>query len=509
MILALLATALATPLADTVASLQRSSEARVAGVLVTWHDTEIATGGGATPDTPFELGSTSKLFTGLLLATAAIDGTVGLDDRIDGALPPGTRFPDGPGPTWLELATHTSGLPKLPPNQPEADRTALRPYTTAQVFAAVPLTERGPRDYSYSNYGVGLLGETLGRRLGSTYPEALTARVLDPLGLRRTGLLDVPDGVRANGKEAGAWNFQGIQGAGSLDSTPRDQQRWLEAWLDPEATPIAPALRLAMTPHLRRDADQQVGLAWRIRETDDGVLWQHTGSTQGYSTWIGLMPSQGIGIVLLQGRLDTEAVADAGKALLDTLLADDDPAADRLVKAAGGAALVSRDGHLVHGGDALWAAPRTGDGARGLWLALAGARAVERGLLPADRVVDGLAVRDRIARCWAQGAAADDPLAIALLQATGEHAPAFVDRWVREPLGLPAMPLDALRPRDLLRIGERGLPKGMPPAAPGAPVWSGDGIALWAAPGRAAVLPARADTADAWARFLAETATRR
>lgn len=496
-----LSVALAAPLDDAVEALHRASDARVAGVVVTWNDAGIATAGGATSDTPFEIGSTSKLFTGLLLATAVVDERVALDASIDPALPRGQRFPDGPGPTWLALATHTSGLPKLPPNQADADRTALRPYPSEQVLAAVTETRRGDRTYSYSNYGIGLLGEALARQLGTDYPTALQQRVTGPLGMSRTGFLDVPHGRRANGAEAGAWNFEGLQGAGSIDSTAADQQRWLQAWLTPESTPMPEAIRMALAPHHRRDGDQQIGLAWRIRELDDYTLWQHTGSTQGFSTYIGIVPSHHVGVVLLQGRLDTDAVSDAGKALVDALVrgpAAHARAVDAFVKGVGGHALVSVDGQLEEGGEALAAPARTGDAARGFWVALAAAEAVRRGQLPPDRVIDGHPVRDHIARCWSSGAPADDPLTIALLQATGQHAVQLVDRWIREPLGLPAQPLDALRPADLLRVGERGLPEGMPPTAAGEPTWRGQGMQLFASERASAVVSGRTDAAAPW-----------
>ena len=69
-------------------------------------------------DTVFPLASITKTFTGALLADFALRGIVRLDDSIANYLPPGNIKPDKALSriTLLDLATHTSGLPKMPTN---------------------------------------------------------------------------------------------------------------------------------------------------------------------------------------------------------------------------------------------------------------------------------------------------------------------------------------------------------------------------------------------------------
>ena len=79
---------------------------------------------GPLPDPPcaperavFEIGSITKVFTSLLLAIAAERGELGVDDPLVEHLPRGTRVPmrDGRPIRLVDLATHRSGLPRLPP----------------------------------------------------------------------------------------------------------------------------------------------------------------------------------------------------------------------------------------------------------------------------------------------------------------------------------------------------------------------------------------------------------
>lgn len=69
-------------------------------------------------DTVFEIGSITKVFTGLLFADMVLRGEVAPDDSAAKFLPAGVKMPDFEGApiTLLDLATYTSGLPRMPSN---------------------------------------------------------------------------------------------------------------------------------------------------------------------------------------------------------------------------------------------------------------------------------------------------------------------------------------------------------------------------------------------------------
>ena len=84
-------------------------------------------------DSVFEIGSITKVFTALLMAEMAQRGEVHLDDPVAEYLPPEGRprpYKDKPI-TLLDLATHTSGLPRLPANLKVTD--PMHPYTNYTV----------------------------------------------------------------------------------------------------------------------------------------------------------------------------------------------------------------------------------------------------------------------------------------------------------------------------------------------------------------------------------------
>ena len=141
----------------------------------------------------FEIGSVTKTFTATLLALMADANEVALDDPIDKYLPAGTKAPayQGRRIALLDLATQSSGLPRLPTNmKPRHPADPYADYTAADLYeflSSYTLTNAPGTHYEYSNLGVGLLGQLLANRAGTTYSALVTQRVLEPLGMHSTG----------------------------------------------------------------------------------------------------------------------------------------------------------------------------------------------------------------------------------------------------------------------------------------------------------------------------------
>jgi len=265
------------------------------------------------PDAIFEIGSVSKVLTGLLLAAAVQRHEVTLDTPAAQLVPFGVRFPDKDGvrPTLSHLASHRSGLPTLPDNL--APASLLDPYATYGERQLYGYLERAEllfvpgQAYAYSNLGAGLLGHLLARRLGIDYESAVKARVLEPLGLTETQI-HLPEaaakhfvpGTGANGEVTPPWTFDVLAGAGAWRSTPRDLVKLVTAAAAAAAgkeVPLGDALRASFVPVGEAEEGQpRVGLAWHL--TEGGVVW-HNGMTGGHASFIGFDPATSEGIVIL------------------------------------------------------------------------------------------------------------------------------------------------------------------------------------------------------------------
>ena len=273
-------------------------------------------GPGAKPldaDSVFEIGSITKVFTSTILADMVVKGEVSLDDPVAKFLPPSARIPsrDGRAITLIDLATHTSGLPRLPSNfRPKDPQNPYADYTPEQLYdflSGYTLPRAIGAQFEYSNLGVGLLGHALARRADVTYESLVTSRVLAPLGMTHTGIALTPwmkdhlvRGHDAAGRPVANWDIQTLEGAGALRSTLTDMLLFARASLDPSHTPNL-SRALALTHERRRDAvpPASIGLGWLIRPVDGGqVLW-HNGGTAGYRTWIGVNAAKGRAAVVL------------------------------------------------------------------------------------------------------------------------------------------------------------------------------------------------------------------
>jgi CubicO group peptidase (beta-lactamase class C family) len=280
------------------------------------------------PRERFEIGSVTKVFTATLLAVLADEGTVAIRDPVPRWLPEGTPTAPGVSRVTLEnLASHRSGLPRLPPGALRASfrRGGTRdPYASideATLLASLSRTKvrgtPGETRVRYSNYGAGLLGYLLGRAAGSDYPTALTARVLQPLGMDATDFADSPlHQGRSRGKPVGPWHLSELAGAGALRSNAHDMLRWLDAVRDPPDWLARPAAE--MRAPRGRMGPASVGLGWFIYGGPLGVL-THDGGTLGARSQVRLDVESGIGVVVLaDARRGTAAAADGVLRTLST-----------------------------------------------------------------------------------------------------------------------------------------------------------------------------------------------
>ena len=280
--------------------------------------------------TLFEIGSITKVFTSLLLADMVQRGEVKLDDPVTAHLPPGTIVPmrNGKAITLIDLATHTSGLPRLPSNM--AMKDPLNPYadyTEAQLDAFLRDYVL-PRDigatYEYSNLGVGLLGRALAYRAGGDYETVLRERVLTLLGMSNTAIALSPaqaarfsTGHTADFKPTPHWNIPTLAGAGSLRSTAGDLLKLLAAELGYVDTPLKAAMAEQLVP--RRPAGGgavQVALGWHVWPRPEGELVTHTGATMGFHSFVGFNRQTGLGVVVLSNTAGLMGVDDIGLHLM-------------------------------------------------------------------------------------------------------------------------------------------------------------------------------------------------
>ncbi len=275
-------------------------------------------GRSVTERTFFEIGSITKTLTATLLADMVVKGEAKLEDPVEKYLPPKTIVPERNGKKiqLIHLATHFSGLPKVPETyapkdlqNPYADLcekdlyTFLKKHKLSRDIGAV---------HQYSNVGFGLLGFALAKAQGKSYFHLIKNRVLDPLEMTETHITTtikqkeylIP-GHNGLGQATKNWDIPIIEGAGALRSNGRDMMKYLKALLGQGDKSLRGAIQLSLEPQKQAKPEEvepakYIGLGWFSRKLtpDIEVTWS-SGMTGGYRSYIGINRKTKVGVFML------------------------------------------------------------------------------------------------------------------------------------------------------------------------------------------------------------------
>ena len=279
------------------------------------------TGDGSTtpPDehTIYEIGSITKVFTGMMLAQLTLDRSVALNDPVKGLVAPHvipTR--SGRDMTLLDLATHTSGLPRIQTDAPPNIGAGIL-YdmdNTFRFLAGYTLIVDPGTAYNYSNVGAGLLGHALATKVGEAYEPWVVRRICEPLGMHDTRIvLDESQLKRiAKGRVGDARDPTNLQwpansyglASGAIQSSALDMMRFLEANLGLRPSPLDAAIASATSPQRPVPGApplNNMGLLWQLtpRTGTSEIEISKDGGTAGFASFIIFNKKAQVGLVLL------------------------------------------------------------------------------------------------------------------------------------------------------------------------------------------------------------------
>jgi D-alanyl-D-alanine-carboxypeptidase/D-alanyl-D-alanine-endopeptidase len=277
------------------------------------------------------------------------DGTIGLTDPLQDHLDWGVTVPRRGDHQirLINLATHTSGLPReveREPGPPDDPFSTLTQEAYAQALAADPLLFTPGSGALYSNFGYDLLGAALGDAAGMPYAQALQERVLEPLGLSDTKLELAPGD---EDRLMQGHDFFGdplphvpttpiMAGASALYSSTNDMLKWLERHMtnltvqharnsEPHSNgSSASEAEIRLIDHaayvFRDQLDPVSGLdesghmdamalGWVIMTADQGrpLILQKAGGLQGIFVYSAFSPAKKIGVFVAINEFDFSA----------------------------------------------------------------------------------------------------------------------------------------------------------------------------------------------------------
>jgi len=285
--------------------------------------------GSTTPvdaKTLFEIGSSSKAFTGALVAMLVSDGKMRFDDRLTTYLPDFRMY----DPVANEAVTVRDAL---------AHRSGIARGELVWLAAGISREEILHRvrflkpespfrsQFAYQNMMYLAAGQAAGKAAGSSWEELVRQRIFTPLGM--TSSLANSNGMTSANAAFGhnmehetpfampRFSLENIGPAGSIISNAVDMAQWLRFELNDgvvngKRVLNAAAFRETHTPQIlaslgRRQADSvgslnhftSYGMGWFVEDYRGQLVWQHGGNTVGMTAAVGMMPEKKFGVVVL------------------------------------------------------------------------------------------------------------------------------------------------------------------------------------------------------------------
>jgi CubicO group peptidase (beta-lactamase class C family) len=299
----------------------------------------VETGAPVAPETLFQVGSISKVFTATLLMTLVDEGRVDIDEPVVTYVPelvlrdPAARETI----TLRHLLTHTAGFyGDRFDDHGEGDDALAR---AVAAFADLPQQTPPGETWTYCNAGIDLVGRVIENVLGTTFESAMRTRVFEPLGLERSTyfareaiLHSVAAGHAGGGGEpvrtVAPWPVpRRTNPAGGVVSNVLELIRFAGCHLNDGS--VGPARIIAADSAIRMRTIQTVadfgrswGFGWLMRPVGDTHTVEHGGATNGFTARLLTVPERTFAIAVLtnsdNGSAAHGAIANAAlKQFLD------------------------------------------------------------------------------------------------------------------------------------------------------------------------------------------------
>lgn len=297
-------------------------------------------------DSPYEIGSNTKLMTAAMILQLQEEGALSIEDPIVKWLPKlAAELPNGDAITIDMLLRHTSGLYDYfdaegdggPISAGIADKAMLtRTFTPVELVERVAASgksyfapeERGK--FHYSNTGYILLGLIIEAVTGKSYAENLQERIIAPLGLTKTFLLEgqpqpglLPQAYYSMpfAYTTSEWNASQGWSAGAVVSTAEEFALFLKALFTGQLFRDPATLDL-MRGH--SDAGRDAlgpGTSYGRGMLDNNGVLGHGGQTLGFQSDGGYIPVEDVTIVMWSNSAANDVSRAAVPGLAGVVLA--------------------------------------------------------------------------------------------------------------------------------------------------------------------------------------------
>lgn len=266
----------------------------------------------------FEIGSISKVFTTELTEILVRKNIISWNDNIMKFIPEDYKPEKDDSTTLLHLATHTSGYPRIPDTFINKIKDECNPYswlTKEDLLEYIknPSQKKAPdtKISDYSNLGNGLLGHILEWKTGKTLEELMRTEIWNVLNMNSTTFSVKDDEHRVQAydtslKKTCHWDFPILYSCGAIKSSIKDMLSFLRANIDQSSlNEVFKSTHLEIYKH----PDMGTAKGWFVDRITNlilpvGYIVWHNGGTGGFSSYLGILPDDKVGVVVLCNRAE-------------------------------------------------------------------------------------------------------------------------------------------------------------------------------------------------------------
>jgi CubicO group peptidase (beta-lactamase class C family) len=307
-----------------------------------------AKGFNATPDTLFQIGSTTKAFTTTAMAMLVDEKKMSWDDPVRKYI----EYFHLSDPcadslvTLRDIVSHRTGLSR---HDELWDYTSMSREEIIRHVASVKLNKPFRSEYQYNNIMLMTAGEAVAAAAKMPWSDFVTTRIFAPLGMTHSAISE-SDWTKSD-HAIGYWYdaphdavlvqhalpYESLAPAGTIKSSAHDMAQWIrfqlaDGVIDGKRLVSTDALNETKTPQtlvpLTGDSKDEnpesnlsaYGMAWRIQDYRGELLVSHGGALNGFRAQVDLLPHQHSGFVVLSNLGRGLAVIAMRNALADMLL---------------------------------------------------------------------------------------------------------------------------------------------------------------------------------------------
>lgn len=272
-------------------------------------------------NTPLQIASTGKTFTGAAVLKLIQEGKLGLNDDVSKFFP---GFPY-PGVTVKLLLNHRSGLPNYLYYLDKGSWNKKIFLTNNDVLQTLITQKPGKtanpdKRFQYCNTNYVLLALIVEKVSGRSFSDYMETNFFTPLQMENTHVVTLSDSLQRNqsyNASGGTWQMDytdGPYGDKNIYSTPRDLLKWDQSFYT-NTIINQQILDSAYMPYSNeRPSVHNYGLGWRLLMLKNGkkVIY-HNGHWHGFNSAFARLPDEKATIIILGNKYNSGIYTTARK----------------------------------------------------------------------------------------------------------------------------------------------------------------------------------------------------